>query len=434
MSSTIEIDVVREEVDDDRDVPTRRPSSYLREHFEAMSPPGQHLPVFRLVLTGGPCAGKTTALAVVEERLRLRGFRVFLVPEAATMLITGGGMFQDLTNLARKKTFQATLLRTQIALEDSFTALARMCGQPSIILCDRGVMDGSAYMSRELWKDMLEENHWNEVMLRDQRYDAIVHLVTAADGARDFYSFETNRSRHEPPDEAISLDQKLRTAWVGHPHLRVIDNKTDFPEKINRVFNSVCHTVGLPQSPEVQRKFTVKGDIPRLLANVAWSQEFDVDQTMLTKTTDSTEESIRRRGNRGNYSYQYRVRKPGLHGPSVELKRGIDEREYLSLLTHADPSRKTVRIKRTCFLYEDSYYVLDSIRNIEPTLTLLRIRSEATNLIVPPFLELETEVTGRKEYSIGFLSMRVKPQRKFEYETRIIADQTGLGAPLSTSM
>jgi hypothetical protein len=33
------------------------------------------------------------------------------------------------------------------------------------------------------WQALLDEHNWNQIHLRDKRYDAIFHLVTAADGA-----------------------------------------------------------------------------------------------------------------------------------------------------------------------------------------------------------------------------------------------------------
>ena len=48
------------------------------------------VPIFRICLTGGPCAGKTTALASLSNELQTRGYFVLQVPEAATMLMKGG--------------------------------------------------------------------------------------------------------------------------------------------------------------------------------------------------------------------------------------------------------------------------------------------------------------------------------------------------------
>ncbi len=70
--------------------------------------------VFHIVLTGGPCAGKTTALERLSAFLRERGFRVFTVPEAATMLFSNGVFFSDLSSEDNVATFQAKLMGVQI--------------------------------------------------------------------------------------------------------------------------------------------------------------------------------------------------------------------------------------------------------------------------------------------------------------------------------
>jgi dephospho-CoA kinase len=49
-------------------------------------------PIIRICLTGGPCAGKTTALVSLNQVLTQLGFKVLQVPEAATMLMKGGAM------------------------------------------------------------------------------------------------------------------------------------------------------------------------------------------------------------------------------------------------------------------------------------------------------------------------------------------------------
>lgn len=48
--------------------------------------------IYKICLTGGPCAGKTTALVSLKDRLNERGFKVFMVPEVPTMTMNGGGM------------------------------------------------------------------------------------------------------------------------------------------------------------------------------------------------------------------------------------------------------------------------------------------------------------------------------------------------------
>ena len=78
-----------------------------------------------------------------------------------------------------------------------------------MILLDRGTMDGKAYMSEQQWELMLEELRYTPVALRDQRYDAIVHLVTAADGADRFYTLANNSTRTESAEQAIAMDRDI---------------------------------------------------------------------------------------------------------------------------------------------------------------------------------------------------------------------------------
>jgi len=74
-------------------------------------------------------------------------------------------------------------MKLQMSLEDIFTDLAVNSGEKSLVLCDRGVMDGSAYIEPSLWQALLDEVGFSVVHLRDRRYESVIHLVTAAKGA-----------------------------------------------------------------------------------------------------------------------------------------------------------------------------------------------------------------------------------------------------------
>jgi Tfp pilus assembly protein PilE len=52
----------------------------------------------------------------------------------------------------------------------------------------------------------LDLNNYNIVYLRDKRYDVVLHLVTAADGAEKFYTLENNAARYEDVPTAIKVD------------------------------------------------------------------------------------------------------------------------------------------------------------------------------------------------------------------------------------
>ena len=360
-------------------------------------------PVHRVAITGGPCAGKTTALAEVSERLRTRGFRVYVVPEAATIMQVGGASFANLT-LEQILIFQTSLLRTQLALEDAFMEVAKGSGRECFLLCDRGACDGKAYMPKHLWERMLNSNGWDMVSLRDGRYDLIVHMVTAADGAEKYYSLENNKARTEPPELAISLDKRTQEAWVGHPHLRIVDNRTDFREKINRTDSRITELAGIHLSKRVVRKFLLQAPV-----DVSGAEDFNVEQTFLSTGLESdVQESVRRRGTCGVFTYVHKVRRGG-----QETKRQISNREYISSLARIDPARRTVRIRRQSFLYAGAYFVLDCVTNVHPAVTLLRSHCEEGDdeLELPSWIKVDREVTGEQEFSMYSIAERIVPDR-----------------------
>lgn len=182
--------------------------------------------VYKLVLTGGPCGGKTTGQARLCTFFENLGWKVFRVPETATVLLSGGIKFSDLTADEAYK-FQENLLRTMIQMENTFFELGKSCTRNCLIICDRGVMDASAFVSKEKWDRMMRTNNWNSVELRDNRYNQIVHMVSAANGAEAFYSTEDHACRSEGVGLARELDYKSAAAWIGHPYFDVIDNSTD---------------------------------------------------------------------------------------------------------------------------------------------------------------------------------------------------------------
>ena len=103
-----------------------------------------------------------------------------------------------------------------ITSQYSFERVLRARGKPGVLLCDRGLMDGSAYMSQEAWDRLLKKRDVQCVSeLREGRYNAVYHLVTAAEGAEKFYTLENNAVRTESPELARNLDNMTRTAWVG---------------------------------------------------------------------------------------------------------------------------------------------------------------------------------------------------------------------------
>ena len=153
--------------------------------------------ITKVCLTGGPCAGKTTALVRILEHFTSLGYKVFTLPEIPTMMSTAGMNYLT-TNPNLFYEGEKATLKLQLEIEDHFTRMAETCEKPVIIVCDRGTMDISAYMSPVMWQALMDETATNTVKLRDARYDAVLHLVSAANGAEQFYTTSAPRASSWP--------------------------------------------------------------------------------------------------------------------------------------------------------------------------------------------------------------------------------------------
>ena len=171
---------------------------------------------YKIVLTGGPCGGKSTALSKLSRFLNKANFKVFVLPEVATILLGAGVDFVGIGREQLKAT-QNSFLSTQIAIEDNLLAVSRyMSNRKTVFILDRGACDFSAYLPNDIWNEILKDRNITHSHLRDDRYDSVIHLVSAADGAEEYYQTENNLVRMESVEQAKEMDQKLLNAWNGH--------------------------------------------------------------------------------------------------------------------------------------------------------------------------------------------------------------------------
>jgi predicted ATPase len=173
----------------------------------------------RIVLTGGPGGGKTTASDLFRREI---GERVVVVPEAATLLFSGG--FPRSTEVHARQSAQCAIYHVQRNLEDVQSALY----PERILLCDRGTLDGAAYWPDEglTFFDAVGSNEQAEL----DRYDAVVFFETAAAGG---ISVEGgNPIRIESNEQALGLDRRLREIWSKHPRFVVVPHNSSFVKKI----------------------------------------------------------------------------------------------------------------------------------------------------------------------------------------------------------
>lgn len=174
----------------------------------------------RIVLTGGPGGGKTTAADLFRREI---GEDVVVVPEAATLLYSGG--FPRVGELDVRKATQRAIYHVQKNLEDAHSA---HYGR-RILLCDRGTIDGAIYWPGDT--DSFFQDLGTTFEQQLDRYDAVIFFETAAVGG---ISIEGgNPVRTESTEEAVDLDWRLRELWSKHPRFVLVPHYPSFMKKIN---------------------------------------------------------------------------------------------------------------------------------------------------------------------------------------------------------
>src|SRR5262245_13847262 len=170
----------------------------------------------RVVLTGGPGAGKTAVLELIRQSFC---DHVKVLPEAASVVFGGGFPRED--DPECKRAAQRAIFYVQRELENAGDS-----HNPAIVLCDRGTLDGLAYWpgsTNEFWPSL-------GTTLAEQltRYHAVIHLrAPAADHGYN----KQNPLRTESAEVAAEVDRRILQAWQSHPRRFVVESRMEFLDK-----------------------------------------------------------------------------------------------------------------------------------------------------------------------------------------------------------
>ena len=350
--------------------------------------------ITKIVLTGGPCAGKTTAMNWIQNNFVKQGYKVIFIPETATELITSGfAPWDTRTNID----FQDIVLNLQLEKEKIFeTAVKSLPNEKILLVCDRGILDNKAYMSKKDFNNLLKKNRLDEIQLRDS-YDAVFHLVTAAKGAKEYYNLD-NEARTETIEEASRLDDLLISSWTGHPHLRIIDNSCDFEEKMKRLMREIAAVLGEPNPYEIERKFLIEMPDLEYLESLPNCEKVKIVQTYL-KSNDDEEIRIRQRGNNGSYTYS-KTRKINIDPlKRIEIENRLTSEEYINELLNADPSRGQIIKDRYCLCYKNQYFEIDVYPFWkDKAIAEIELINENQKIELPSYINVIDEVTDNLDY------------------------------------
>ena len=359
--------------------------------------------ITKIVITGGPCAGKTTGMSWIQNAFTEMGYVVLFVPETATELISGGVAPWTLNS---NLDYQLCQMKLQLHKEKIFEEAAEKIynSDKILIVCDRGMVDNKAYMSDGEFKSALSKLQLNETELRDS-YDAVFHLVTAAKGAEKFYTLSNNKARTETIEEAAMMDDKLISAWTGHPHFRVIDNSKGFEDKMKQLVAEISSFLGEPEPFEIERKFLIEyPDIKGLEKNMN-CKRVEIIQTYLN-SEDGDEIRVRQRGENGNYIYFRTIKKKVDDLKRIEIETRLTKDEYLTLLMDADTTKKQIRKTRYCLTYESQYFEIDVYPFwSDKAIAEIELNDENAEIKFPEFIKVIKEVTNDENFKNASLAV-----------------------------
>ena len=326
-----------------------------------------------IVLTGGPCGGKSSSIVEVKESLEKRGYKVYILDESATRLIHKGLIpFGENANISMYN-FQKVIMLYQIYREELLKSKARL-HKNSVILYDRGTIDNKTYLNPEDWQKLLKELHLNEEKLLN-RYDLVCHLVSLADDRKDLYEEEktNNDARSETVEEASERDYLTLSNWSKHPNFKIFDNSTSFQEKKDRVKKSIFTYLGEKDCPTKQYRYLVDIEDTNLKDIKNISKKSYITQDYLV-TNNQDERRIRKVTTNGENFYYITEKFKNSAGEKIRKSRKLSKLEYEYLLREKDYSYRTIEKTRYTFEKDKLIYTLDLFDNSD--LAILEVESD----------------------------------------------------------
>ena len=173
----------------------------------------------RVVLTGGPGAGKTAVLELIRQAFCAH---VTVLPEAAGIIFGGG--FPREENAPYRRAAQRAIFYVQRELE-----IAADAHTPALVLCDRGTIDGVAYWPGDV-DDFWTSLHTTRAE-QMARYDAVVHLRTPTPDQG--YNHQ-NPLRTETAAAAAAIDERILRVWEAHPRRFIVPAAAEFLDKASQ--------------------------------------------------------------------------------------------------------------------------------------------------------------------------------------------------------
>ncbi len=342
--------------------------------------------VFRIALTGGPCAGKTTVLDELKKIYSSKGYNIIAVPESSRELLSDGASRADMLE------FETQVAKRQLENEDKAEQLIN--NTDTIIFYDRGLNDAFGYLD-DADKKRLKQSIGISSIEAWSRYDAVIFLETSA--LSDNY--ESDNFRIENSDDAVKCHFNTLNEWVGHPHLRYIKSEKNIADKLNNVVREIECIIN---NIEHEIKYLIEYPSSELFENYVCFKT-DIEQIYLL--SDNGTHRIRKRGANGDFQYFETIKFRITDNKCTEYEKRITDSDYEQLKSLADPNKNPIVKNRYCLLYNAQYFEVDVFPFWDnKALVELELSYDEQKVDLPPEIKVIKDVSNNKKYKNKYLA------------------------------
>ena len=195
---------------------------------------------FKIVLTGGPCAGKSKILETLIKYYSTEENKIFVVPETASEVLASGIKFLEVDDSFN---FQDIILDRQLNKEQTlYRGMEHIpLKENNLVFLDRGLIDNKAYLRSQYQFDMLlDKYNVKELEILDN-YDLVIDLVSLATSNPELFLREctSNEQRYEDLNGAQQVDKRTTEAWLGHRNVKYVYPTDSIEEKANIVIGYI---------------------------------------------------------------------------------------------------------------------------------------------------------------------------------------------------
>lgn len=343
--------------------------------------------ILKVVLTGGPCGGKTTAIKEIKKYLKKRNIPVLVVPETATELIVNGIKPGDISTYD----FQTLVLKKQLSKEQITKEYAKkrykneeLC----VIIYDRGVLDNKAYLENITdFQKLIKEERLSEINLLDN-YDLVLDLLSLATCKPEAYNL-LNEARTEDISTAKELDRKTTISWIGHRNLKILNSKMTQKEELKEILKEIDEFICGVIKKHIRRFLVNNTSSNYDIYNDNNSQDIYVSDYYLDSMSPNYQYIVSKRTFENEDSYIFAVYKEqdGVRTTIEDIH--IKQEEYYKLISKNKIIKKINR-KEKYFIYNNQKYTLCFYDNS----TVLELESKVDSKICfPDNIDIISEIS-----------------------------------------